>query len=96
MVLDTLNKSLIGSESKDVDMSAYLRAAEAIRDAFGCVVIIVHHCGPDDQTTRSYLTAGRGGCPDCGRSRGEYCYRHGRAYAGRTGGDVRNLRCQEC
>ena len=45
VVLDTLNKSLIGSESKDLDMSAYLRAAEAIRDAFGCVVIIVHHCG---------------------------------------------------
>ena len=54
VVLDTLNKSLIGSESKDIDMSAYLRAAEAIRDAFGCVVIIVHHCGlekPDRAAT---------------------------------------------
>jgi hypothetical protein len=32
VVLDTLNKSLMGSESKDTDMSAYVRAAEAIRD----------------------------------------------------------------
>src|SRR5258708_9154331 len=48
VVLDTLNKSLIGSESKDIDMGAYVRAAEAVRDAFGCVVIIVHHCGLDE------------------------------------------------
>jgi hypothetical protein len=26
-------------------MSAYLRAAEAIREAFDCLVIIVHHSG---------------------------------------------------
>jgi AAA domain/Bifunctional DNA primase/polymerase, N-terminal len=37
VVLDTLNKSLVGSENKDVDMGAYVRAAEAIRDRFGCV-----------------------------------------------------------
>jgi RecA-family ATPase len=48
VVLDTLNKSLAGSESKDVDMSAYIVAAEALRDAFDCVVIIVHHCGYDE------------------------------------------------
>ena len=52
VVLDTLNKSLMGSESKDTDMSAYVRAAEAIRDAFKCVVIIVHHCGLDDTRPR--------------------------------------------
>jgi RecA-family ATPase len=40
VVLDTLNKSLFGSESKDVDMGNYVRAAEAIRDKFNCVVII--------------------------------------------------------
>src|SRR5215813_6099806 len=54
VVLDTLNKSLMGSESKDTDMSAYVRAAEAIRDAFKCVVIIVHHCGPDDTRPRGH------------------------------------------
>jgi hypothetical protein len=54
VVLDTLNKSLIGSESKDIDMSAYLRAAEAVRDAFSCVVIIVHHCGLDETRPRGH------------------------------------------
>jgi hypothetical protein len=54
VVLDTLNKSLHGSESKDEDMSKYIRAAEAIRDAFGCVVIIVHHCGWDDTRPRGH------------------------------------------
>src|SRR5215468_6008795 len=54
VVLDTLNKSLMGSESKDTDMSAYVRAAEAVRDAFKCVVIIVHHCGLDDTRPRGH------------------------------------------
>jgi AAA domain len=54
VVLDTLNKSLFGSENKDVDMGAYVRAAEAIRDAFGCVVIIIHHCGYDDTRPRGH------------------------------------------
>ena len=53
-MLDTLNKSLVGSENKDVDMGAYVRAAEAIRDRFGCVVIIVHHCGYDDTRPRGH------------------------------------------
>jgi hypothetical protein len=52
VVLDTLNKSLVGSESKDTDMGAYVRAAEAIRDAFGCVVVIIHHCGLDETRPR--------------------------------------------
>jgi hypothetical protein len=54
VVLDTLNKSLAGSESKDVDMAAYIRAAEAIRDAFGCVVVIIHHCGWDETRPRGH------------------------------------------
>src|SRR5262249_689966 len=45
VVLDTLNRSLEGSESDDKDMGAYIRAGDAVREAFGCAVIIVHHCG---------------------------------------------------
>jgi hypothetical protein len=56
VVLDTLNKSMFGSESKDLDMSAYVRAAEAIRDAFKCVVIIVHHCGLDETRPRGHTS----------------------------------------
>jgi hypothetical protein len=54
VVLDTLNRSLQGSESKDTDMANYIRAAEAIREAFQCVVIIVHHCGYDDSRMRGH------------------------------------------
>ena len=48
VVIDTLNRSLRGSESSDEDMGAYIKAADAVREAFGCAVIIVHHCGHDD------------------------------------------------
>jgi hypothetical protein len=45
IVLDTLNRSFSGSESNDADMAAYIHAADALRAAFSCAVIIVHHCG---------------------------------------------------
>jgi AAA domain len=54
VVLDTLNRSLVGSESKDADMSAYIAAANAIREAFSCLVIIVHHCGWDESRPRGH------------------------------------------
>jgi hypothetical protein len=54
VVLDTLNRSLVGSESSDTDMSNYVRAADAIRDAFGCSVMIVHHCGHNDSRPRGH------------------------------------------
>jgi AAA domain len=45
VAIDTLNRSLFGSESSDEDMSAYVRAADAVRDAFDCAVLLIHHCG---------------------------------------------------
>ena len=56
VVLDTLNRSLAGSESNDKDMALYIRAADAIREVFGCVVIIVHHCGVDDSRPRGHTS----------------------------------------
>jgi hypothetical protein len=56
VVLDTLNRSLQGSESSDEDMTAYVRAADAIREAFNCVVIIVHHCGIDGTRPRGHTS----------------------------------------
>jgi hypothetical protein len=56
IVLDTLNKSMVGSESKDTDMTAYVAAAEALRDIFDCVVIIVHHCGYDETHPRGHTS----------------------------------------
>jgi hypothetical protein len=56
VVLDTLNRSIDGSESKDKDMGDYLAAAEVIADAFWCVVIIVHHCGVDERRPRGHTS----------------------------------------
>ena len=56
VVLDTLNKSLVGSENKDIDMAAYIVAAEALRDAFDCVVTIIHHCGYDETHPRGHTS----------------------------------------
>jgi hypothetical protein len=52
VVLDTLNRSLRGSENDSKDMAAYIAAADAIREAFGCTVAIVHHCGIDGTRPR--------------------------------------------
>src|SRR5262245_1911051 len=52
VVLDTLNRSLRGSENDSKDMSAYISAADAIREAFRCAVVIVHHCGVDGTRPR--------------------------------------------
>ncbi len=56
IVLDTLNRSLEGSESNDEDMSAYVRAGDAVREAFDCAVIIVHHCGIDGSRPRGHTS----------------------------------------
>lgn len=56
VVLDTLNRSLAGSESRDEDMAAYIRAADAIREAFSCAVIVVHHCGVEGTRPRGHTS----------------------------------------
>jgi AAA domain len=56
VIIDTLNRSLAGSESKDEDMAAYIRAADAIREAFDCAVVIVHHCGVDATRPRGHTS----------------------------------------
>ena len=54
IVLDTLNRSLHGSENSDQDMSAYVRAADAVREAFQCAVIVIHHCGHSAERPRGH------------------------------------------
>lgn len=63
IVIDTLNRSLTGSESSDEDMGAYLKAAAQIRENFpaedthpGCSVILVHHCGHDKTRLRGHTS----------------------------------------
>jgi hypothetical protein len=54
VVIDTLNRSFAGSESSDEDMTAYVRAADAVQRAYDCVVIIVHHCGVNSDRPRGH------------------------------------------
>jgi hypothetical protein len=54
--LDTLNRSLFGSENSDEDMGGYVRAADAIREAFNCAVPIVHHCGVEGSRPRGHTS----------------------------------------
>ena len=56
VVIDTLNRSLAGSESKDEDMAAYIRAADAIRETFDCAVVIVHHSGVNTSRPRGHTS----------------------------------------
>jgi hypothetical protein len=56
VVLDTLNRSLHGSESEDKDMGAYIQAATAVREAFSCAVIIIHHCGVAGERPRGHTS----------------------------------------
>jgi hypothetical protein len=54
--LDTLNRSLVGSESKDEDMARFLAAAEKVVQELNCAVVIVHHCGIDASRPRGHTS----------------------------------------
>lgn len=56
VVLDTLNRSLRGSENSDEDMGNYVKAADAVREAFACAVIVVHHCGIEGTRPRGHTS----------------------------------------
>jgi hypothetical protein len=56
IIVDTLNRSIRGSESSDEDMTAYVAAADALRERFRCAVIIIHHCGTDATRPRGHTS----------------------------------------
>jgi len=56
VVLDTLNRSISGSENDPGDMGAYVRAADLIRETLGCLVIIIHHCGIEEKRPRGHTS----------------------------------------
>jgi hypothetical protein len=56
VVIDTLNRSLTGSENSDKDMGDYIRAADVIREAFECTVVIIHHCGVSGDRPRGHTS----------------------------------------
>ena len=56
VVMDTLNRSMRGSENSDEDMGNYIKAADAVREAFNCAVAIVHHCGIEGTRPRGHTS----------------------------------------
>jgi AAA domain len=56
LFLDTLNRSLVGSESKDEDMARFLAAAEKVAQELNCAVVIVHHCEIDASRPRGHTS----------------------------------------
>jgi len=54
IVVDTLNRSIHGSENKDEDMGAYVQAADRLQEVFGGLVLIVHHCGVNSERPRGH------------------------------------------
>jgi hypothetical protein len=54
--VDTLNRSLVGSESRDEDMARFLAAAERVAQELNCAVVIVHHCGIDASRPRGHTS----------------------------------------
>jgi hypothetical protein len=56
IVVDTLNRTIHGSESKDEDMGAYRDAADRLREEFHCAVLIIHHCGIDGSRPRGHTS----------------------------------------
>ena len=58
IVVDTMNRSLPGSESSDEDMSKYLNAAAKFVKQFACLVVLVHHPGHDESRPRGHSALG--------------------------------------
>jgi hypothetical protein len=56
VVIDTLNRALAGSENKPEDMSKFIRAADTLRVAFDCLVVIVHHSGIQADRPRGHTS----------------------------------------
>jgi hypothetical protein len=56
IVIDTLNRSIQGSESDDRDMGDYIKACDAIREAFRCTVILIHHRRVDGSRPRGHTS----------------------------------------
>lgn len=56
VVIDTLNRSLSGSENTDVDMTEYTKCIEEISAEFGACVIVIHHCGVSKNKPRGHTS----------------------------------------
>jgi hypothetical protein len=63
VVIDTLNRAINGSENDDKDMGKFIRAADAVREAFNCLVVIIHHTPLSGNRPRGHSSLA--GADDC-------------------------------
>lgn len=56
VVIDTLNRSIAGSESRDEDMGNYVKAADRLAEALNAAIIIIHHCGTNGERPRGHTS----------------------------------------
>ena len=56
IVIDTLNRARLGDENNSLDMGRFIRAADALGTAFGCLVLLIHHCGVAGSRPRGHTS----------------------------------------
>lgn len=56
VAIDTLNRSIGGSENDPADMGDFVKATDIVREAFDCAVVVIHHCGIDGQRPRGHTS----------------------------------------
>jgi energy-coupling factor transporter ATP-binding protein EcfA2 len=47
VIIDTLSRCMVGDENSPVDMPAFIRAVDYVRNATGAAVLVLHHSGKD-------------------------------------------------
>ncbi len=61
IIVDTLHRNLGGEENSETDIGNFIRAADALRERYGCTVLTVHHSGHGDKTRSRGSSSLRGG-----------------------------------
>ena len=56
ILIDTLNRALLGDENNSLDMGRFIRAADSLGTAFGCLVLLIHHCGVAGSRPRGHTS----------------------------------------
>lgn len=56
IAFDTLNRTMYGPENSDMAMRDYIGAIDAVRSAFNCAAIVVHHSGVEGGRPRGHTS----------------------------------------
>jgi AAA domain len=56
VVMDTVNRGLVGSENNSEDMSVFISAAQLVSVETKCAVALVHHCGVEGTRPRGHTS----------------------------------------